>query len=279
MGMDLGMFADFFTYSHLAGLLSGVAGFIFFGWMIFRTRSWYILKYFFWRMFHGKSGMSDPVIKRYLGEQSSLMLFRFVAVDAETNQDAQELIEWSKDKNISLETVGRAGGYFDQKNRCIYGMKLRALPVDKHVFAVLSAFLIALMLPVLLSFATSRAIVAFKVSKQWFLLGQDSAKTLFIRGAEEFTKDQCVQPGHGDVKGTGFTPEDADIICKFWPDSKTAPYIQATVHEQRVTGGWLLLALGVFAFWSWRKSGKAKAAIKVHERLAASIAEGKKEKT
>jgi hypothetical protein len=51
----------------------------FFGWMIFRTRSWHIFKYFLWRMFHGKSGITDPIIKGYLGEQSSLMLFRFVA--------------------------------------------------------------------------------------------------------------------------------------------------------------------------------------------------------
>lgn len=38
------MFQDFFTYSHLAGLLSGLAGFIFFGWIVFRTRSWCIFK-------------------------------------------------------------------------------------------------------------------------------------------------------------------------------------------------------------------------------------------
>lgn len=51
-------------------------------------------------------------IKGYLGEQSSLMLFRFVAVDAETNRDAHDMIRWSKEKNISLETLGRAGKYF-----------------------------------------------------------------------------------------------------------------------------------------------------------------------
>lgn len=118
------MFQDFFTYGHVAGFLSGLAGFIFFGWIIFQTRSWYILKYFLWRMFHGKGGITDPVIKGYLGQQSSLMLFRFVAVDAETIQDAQEMIRWSKDKNISLETVGRAGDYFDPERRCIKEKKV-----------------------------------------------------------------------------------------------------------------------------------------------------------
>ncbi|WP_281850439.1 DUF6216 family protein [Dyella sp. GSA-30] len=267
------MFSDFFTYSHVAGLLSGVAGFIFFGWMIFRTRSWYILKYFLWRVFHGKSGITDPVIKRYLGEQSSLMLFRFVAVDAETNQDAQELIQWSKDKNISLETVGRAGGYFNPKKRCVSEKMARSLTFFRRAYASLSIFVIVLMLPTLLTFATSRAILAFKTSDQWFLLGNDNAKAIFAWNAEEFDRSQCSQPNLGDVAKAGFAQNAAISICKFWSDQKTSAYIETTVHRQRVAGAWLLLILGLFSFKLWRDSGQARAAQKVHERLSASSAQ------
>lgn len=262
------MFTDFLTYGHLAGFLSGSAGFIFFGWIIFRTRSWYILKYFLWRMFHGKGGITDPVIKGYLGEQSSLMLFRFVAVDAETNRDAQDMIEWSKAKNISLETVGRSGDYFDSKKRCIDEKKARWLTFDRRAFTAVSIIFMVLMLPVLLSFATSRAILAFKVSNQWFLLGQDSAKTLFVRGSEEFDRHQCAIPRLGDVTKSGFTEGDAASICKFWSDPNISVYVEKTLHQQRVAGGWLLLVFGLFSFRSWWGAGKARSAQKVHIRLS-----------
>ena len=264
------MFQDFFTYSHLAGFLSGLVGFVFFGWIVFRTRSWYILKYFLWRMFHGKGGITDPIIKGYLGEQSSLMLFRFVAVDAETNQDAQEMIRWSRAKNISLETVGRAGDYFDSKRRCIKEKKVRYLKFDKRAFGTAAVLLMVLMLPVLLTFATYRAILIFKVSGQWFLLGQDSAKTLFVGSSEEFDREQCAQPKLGDVTKTKFTPGDAASICKFWLEPKTTAYIEKTVHGQRTAGGWLLFFLSLFCFRSWRGAREAMAALKVHEKLNAS---------
>jgi hypothetical protein len=265
----MGMFSDFLTYSQVAGLLSGLASFLFFGWMAFQTRSWYILKYFLWRMFHGKGGMSDPVIRRYLGEQSSLMLFRFVAVDAETNQDAKDLIKWSNEKNIGLETVGRAGSYFDPKSRAIYKKKVPCLNRYKAWFVTLAVLPIVIMMPVLLSFATSRAIVSLKVSGQWFLLGQDSVKALFLfHNADELSKSQCAQPGHGDINKTGFTQAEVDIICRFWPDAATAAYVDKTVHEQRVAGIWFLLILGVFSFSMSRSAGAANAAIRVHDRLA-----------
>ncbi|MDR3445407.1 DUF6216 family protein [Dyella sp.] len=262
------MFQDFFTYSHLAGFLSGLAGFIFFGWIVFRTRSWYIFKYFLWRMFHGKGGITDPTIKGYLGEQSSLMLFRFVAVDAETNKDARGMIRWAKSKNISLETVGRAGDYFDSERRCIKEKKVKGLGFDRGAFGMLSVVLMLVMLPVLLTFATSRAILIFKVSKQWFLLGQDSAKTLFVWQSEELEKEQCALPKLGDVAKTRFLQSDAASICKFWLEPKTPAYIEKTVHEQRVAGGWSLLVLGLISLGCWRASGKAAAALKVHNKLS-----------
>lgn len=221
-------------------------------------------------MFHGKGGITDPTIKGYLGEQSSLMLFRFVAVDAETNQDAHEMIQWSKAKNISLETVGRAGDYFDSKRRCIKEKKVRYLKFDKRAFGIVAVLLMVLMLPVLLTFATSRAILIFKVSGQWFLLGQDSAKTLFVGSSEEFDREQCTQPKLGDVGKTKFSQSDAASICKFWSEPKTTAYIEKTVQGQRSAGGWLLFFLGLFCFRSWRGRGKATAALKVHEKLSAS---------
>jgi hypothetical protein len=204
-----------------------------------------------------------------LGQQSSLMLFRFVAVDAETPQDAHSMIEWSEKTNISLETVGRAGDYFDPKTRRIDVKKARWMKFDRRTFGTISIVFMLLILPVFVSLITSRAILQFKVSKQWFLLGQDSARTLFVRGSEEFNRSQCVTPKLGDVAKTGFTESDAASLCKFWQDPQTNTYIQRTVHQQRFASGSLLFVLGLFSFRSWRGAGKARAAQKVHERLGA----------
>ncbi len=220
-------------------------------------------------MFHGKGGITDPIIKGYLGEQSSLMLFRFVAVDAETNRDARGMIRWSRAKNVSLETVGRAGDYFDLERRCIKKQVLH-LVFDKRAFGTLSVLFMVFMLPVLATFATSRAILTFNSSGRWFLLGQHSAKTLFEGSSEEFDSEQCAQPKLGDVAKTKFTQSDAASLCKLWPGPKTTAYIEKTVHEQRFTGGWLLLFFGLFSFRCWRGSGKANAALKVHQQLSTS---------
>jgi hypothetical protein len=262
------MLSEFFTYSHLAGLLSVAAGLIFFGWMIFRTRSWHVFKHFLWRMFNGKSGVADPIISGYLGEQSSLMLFRFMAVDAETIRDAHDMIAWSKERNIGLETLGRAGAYFDPQRRCMNQKKMQSVAFDRKAFTTAAIFFVTLIAPVFLSLVTSRAILVFKDSGRWFLFGQDTARTLFVRGAEELSKDQCSGSGLKDAAKFGFSQSDASNICKFWQAPETSAYVEKTVHQQRVAGGWLLFIFGLFSFRSWRGAGEAKAAQAVRDRLA-----------
>jgi hypothetical protein len=144
------------------------------------------------------------------------------------------------------------------------------LKFDKRAFGTLSFFFIVLMIPVLATFATSRAILMFNASRQWFLLGPDSAKALVLGHREEFVREQCTQPKLGDVAKTKFSQSDAASICKFWLEPKTTAYTEKTVHEQRVAGGWLLLVFGVFSFRCWRGSGQANAALKVHNKLSAS---------
>lgn len=262
------MLAEFFTYGHLAGTLSAAAGLVFFSWIIFRTRSWYVIKFFLWRMFHGKGGLTDPAIKSYLGDQASLMLFRFVVMHVETNRDAQELIAWSKTTNVSLEVVGRAGDYFDPRRRCMQETKARWIRADKIGFSC-GLFVLAILLSMaFLSVATSEAILRFNGSRQWFLLSPDSARALIARGAERLDSSQCDQPVASRLAKSGFVASDAESLCRFWRDpSKTNNFIEQTVKQQRRAGGCLLAVLGLMSWRSWRGIGKARAAQRLQDRL------------
>ena len=265
------MFSDFFTYGHVASTLSAAVGGIFFGWIIFRTRSWYVVKFFLWRMFHGEGCISDPSIKKYLGEQSSLMLFRFVVMDVETNRDANDLIEWSTAANLSLEVVGRAGDYFDPKRRCMREDKAKWIRADRIGFSIGLAVLSILLLLAFLSTATSQAILRFNVSTQWFLLGPDSARAFVIRSAERLDKAQCERSVEENAAKTGFVASDVASLCKFWQDpAKTNDYIEKTVHQQRIAGGCLLFVLALMSWRSWRGIGSTKAAKRLQDHLSAS---------
>src|SRR5690348_8657145 len=120
-----------------------------------RTGSWHVPAIVLWRLFAGRKRISDPVVRRFLDRQSSLMSFRFVTgfgARVRTLESAHRLEAFVRSGSIAMEDVQLSGGYFD-----LDGLKMRRKPPG-DVFQSLKALAIVpiAFLAVWLALASSR---------------------------------------------------------------------------------------------------------------------------
>ena len=94
---------DFATLPSLSSSLSIAAPSLIcmaFVWVIWRTESLHVLMHRLWQLVHGKQEITDPEVRAFIDEQTSLISFRlFAGVKVNSLAQARQLIQWAKRKD------------------------------------------------------------------------------------------------------------------------------------------------------------------------------------
>lgn len=237
-------------------------------WIVYGTRSRYMLKVRLWKLVSGEANSKDPEVQAFFDEQATLMFFHFTQIDADDMADMKRHIRWSKNTGIPLWLVRKAKSYFDKKNLCIKEKDVKMLRFNKFSLRFMSVVLIFLAAPMIFVFLSPQAILRFNESKQWFALDQNSAHVLFAGDANALTKVQCNSLQPEDIVRSKFQDKDAKALCDAWASpGVVASYVEKNVKQQRSASGVMLLLLFFFTFNTWSGASSAEAAKEIHRRL------------
>lgn len=242
---------DSFTISLLPSALAVAVplfGLLSFLWVIWRTESLHVLKRRLWLLVHGSQEVSDPVIRAYVEEQTSLMAFRmFSGIRASSLEEAQKLLQWAKLNGLELRKIGRCGEYFDPELRQVRVHKLPSLfRQTLQLIAAIALFACALtgvaLLPV------SQVLFTFKETQHSFLAGRASAQTAWPPApfnANLLRPSDCSQAVAANAVRTSFSEEEVTLVCQLLKDKGWHEYLRSQLKMQR----WSLVLLAAVACW------------------------------
>lgn len=256
---------SFASVVSLFGSLGMIASLLLVGvlaYAITRTRSTHIVMFRLWRLASGGAELHDEKIRTYLHDQHALMSFRFVTgLAVHRTEDVHALIDWSRERQIDIEQLGRAGEYFDPASKTVSADKLpgKRRLVGMLVSATLS-WLLFLLTMLTLAFFFDQALVRFKSSGTQFALRPDSARMLWPF-SDRYRLIDC--SSNTTAKEAGFTPEEQAILCTSFRDPQARRYVTETIQEQRAGLAMLLLALLVATVLNSRAIQRVHAAKKL----------------
>lgn len=229
--------------SHAFEMLTASAVFttLAFGWIIWRSSSWHILKHRLWRLAFGKHEHIDKSLKACIDGQSNLTAFQFHFVRVTHWPHAQAIMKWAREKGVDLGSICACGGYFDFDSLVLKKPKFSTTRVGGICVAVASFGILAAVLAILFA-ASPRALVSFNNTDTWLLLGTTDAKVFGPSDAKFLTKDDCAKP-QDDFASTRFSKEQVASLCQFFEKKTAAGYVGNNVKVQRMLSISFLLVI------------------------------------
>lgn len=230
---------DFATITQFGGALAALVPLVLiagFATVIWRTVSLHTLLRRLWLLVHGSEDISDPKIRAYADEQTSLMSFRmFSGVQAASLEEAHQLIAWAQLHSVDLRQIAACGRYFDTRLRQV---RKQDLPSRTHLFAQIAVFVVSLVGS--LAFAWLLLIpqvpFTFKASERTFLAAESSAQTLWppvFFNRNPLREGDCDQPLAANAARTSFTEAEVKTLCEFLPTDEWPPHLASKLKEQR----------------------------------------------
>lgn len=236
---------SFSAWLSLAGSLSVLAPLLLVGvllWAVTRTRSAHIVMFRLWRLASGGSEIQDEKIRSYFQDQHALMSFRFVTgLVLHQTSDVHALIDWSRQRQIDIAQVSRAGQYFDPH--------LKRVDLDKlpkkwrstgMLFAAVTSWFLALLAGLMFALFFDEALVKFTTTGSYFAIKPESARRI-PPWAATFRVIDC--DPRRENEQSGFSVAEQEILCKAFRDPKAQQEIAQNIGSQRNGFVWLLLAL------------------------------------
>lgn len=242
---------DFATLPSLSSFLSIAAPSLIcmaFIWVIWRTESLHVLMHRLWQLVHGKQEITDPEVRAFIDEQTSLISFRlFAGVKVNSLEQARQLIQWAKHNGVQMRALSMCGELFDVELRQIrqhklpshllQGLRLAGVAVGMLLFIVSTTTLFH-----------DQAFLKLKATQRTFAATANHAKTLrsvLPFGPEPLRIDDCSQPASLNATRTSFTEREVGVLCSVLKDKDTATFIKDSLKEQR----WTCALLIGFAIW------------------------------
>lgn len=223
--------------------------------VIWRTDSFHTLLRRVWLLVHGNQEISDPQIRAFVDEQTSLISFRmFSGVRAASLEQAHQLMHWAKFHRIDLRQVGACGEYFDTELRQVRKHKLPCRPL---VYGQLALFLILLFSTAGLAWLAviPQVPLTFKPTQRTFFATEAAAQTLwsvpFFFNNHRLQKDDCEQPVAANAARTGFTEEEAKGLCKAITADEWPQYMKSQLTDKRWALLICVLFFGWLSYWSY----------------------------
>jgi len=232
------------VFGVVAPLLIGSA----FLWVVWRTESRHVLFSRLWRLVHGNQEISDPQVRAFVDEQTSLISFRmFAGVPATSLKEAHQLIEWTKLNGVQMRTLSICGELFDAELRQVRVHKLpsrfsQALRLFRF-FSVAAIGCVCAM-----GLFSSQSLLTLKSTQRTFWANPTQVRAVWPVNVPALTVDDCSQAASANAMRTSFSDQEVRILCDILKSEGTAAFMKKTLSEQR----WSLIALIALALWlSW----------------------------
>lgn len=232
------------VFGVVAPLLIGVA----FLWVVWRTESRHVLLSRLWQLVHGKQEISDPQVRAFVDEQTSLISFRmFAGVPVASLEEAHQLIEWTKLNGVQMRTLSVCGELFDAKLRQVRVHKLPSR-FSQTLRLVWLFFVVAIGFGCVMSLFSSRTFLTLKSTQRYFWASPTEMKPAWPLSAAALRADDCSQAASTNAARTSFSEQEVNVLCDILKSDGMTGFIKKTLSEQR----WSLIMLIAFALWlSW----------------------------
>jgi hypothetical protein len=245
----------------LMAVLLGVVLLLFFWWRAGSIRS--VLDRV-WHLVAGRTDVNDPILKELLVNSRDLERFQFTyRLKAESLADVHKLHAWSKRHRVDIAHLSKAREWVDLTQPELIKEPHRSYVAWRAVLAI-AVFVVIYLFGALL--LPSGAVLQMKASGTYFRLQEASIEhpyKLWAVGGPE-----CKSNLDTVARDTGFTRDEAALICKLLEDGQSKELIDENVAAQR----WLFLGALIFlAPWFlslFCKVAAAQAAIALRKRTA-----------
>lgn len=205
-------------------------------WVLLRTKSMAPLHLMLMKIFRVKTPEDSIAIRGYIKDLSALMIFRFsTGLHPSTKRNADELIQWAEEKNISLIDVASCGEYFDANTQKILTENFPA-GYKNHVRKIGGLLLILLSSGLLVLAASPNAIIKFNGSNTWAEINENSVHELW--GSTPLITQEngnCKQTTQ-TIKSSPLTSEELTALCDFFKSKEKAAYLRGIVKTQQSVG-------------------------------------------
>jgi len=248
---------DFASITQFGGALVALIPFVLlvgFVLVIWRTDSFHTLLRRVWLLVHGNQEISDPQIRAFVDEQTSLISFRmFSGVRAASLEQAHQLMNWAKFHHIDLRQVGACGDYFDTE---LLQVRKHKLPCRLLVYGQLALFLILLFSTAGLAWlaVVPQVPLTFKPTQRTFFATEASAQTLWsvpFFNSHRLQKGDCEQPVAANAARTRFAEEEVKGLCKAITADEWPQYMKSQTTDKRWGLLICVLFLAWFSYWSF----------------------------
>lgn len=232
------------VFGVVAPVLIGVA----FLWVVLRTESRHVLISRLWQLVHGKQEISDPQVRAFVDEQTSLISFRmFAGVPVASLEEAHQLIEWTKLNGVQMRTLSVCGELFDTALRQV---KVHQLPSRFSQGWRLFGFFTSVLIGCLsvIGVFSSQSLLSLKSTERYFWASPTEVKPLWPLRAAALDVTHCSQSASANASRTTFSEQEVGILCDVLKSATAPEFIKKTLSDQR----WSLVLLIAFALWfSW----------------------------
>lgn len=239
---------DFASVSEISSFFSVAAPILIgavFAWVIWRTESRHVLIRRLWQLVHGRQEISDPEVRAFVDEQTSLISFRlFAGIPVASLNEAHQLIQWAKHNGVQMRTLRHCGELFDAELRRVKEHKLpgcvsQALRLAGFVVAV------AMFAVSVASLPTDRALLSLKATGRFFLATATEVTAVWPMQTASLRTSDCSNPASDIGARTSFSEDEMKALCSVLKDAGFPAFVKNTVKEQR----WSAVLLCLFAAW------------------------------
>ncbi|MGH8109165.1 MAG: DUF6216 family protein [Arenimonas sp.] len=199
-------------------------------WVIWKTESKHVLKSRAWRMVVGAEATSDEVIKRVIGNQTSMNHFGFIfGINPRTMNQAHALVHWAEERDIDLLLLGQAGKHFDIRKLSIgCPGKITTKLLQTAVFISMSLFFLSVY-----GLTISEPLLVFRNSDTAFFLSESSVSYFPAWDNRYLTIMDCAN--RNPLGSAGFNPSEVSIFCDFFATKDARKIVAEKLFEQRVS--------------------------------------------
>lgn len=194
-----------------------------------------------WSIFAGQANIKSPSVAKFADDERDLAHFRFMSrAKVSTLRDAERLISWSTQYNVSIHLLRASGEYFDLEKPAprgkLFSVKRTKLVLPFLCFVALSAILVVGVYFV----AQDRALIRMTASGNYFEIDEN-----YISRALSNEKLSW-----GDCKRKDIVPSisgsDREAFCAAKVDKALILSIRENILTQQA-GGWIVSAEALVA--------------------------------